>query len=294
MQHLFNTKFSGSDQIFSVHGCQPQRLWHQIKFGYCLRAGILSAAAIVLANCSFLPRVGTTAISCDIIDGKALVSLFKQSPEDMALYLENAFNTTVEQVSQSVTTTNSVVQESYYDWSTETGAYQLATFDLKPRYVFLTFVDEKPTLGRVIECMGAPTYYSLRYGSAGDSRPFVTGELLYTQKGAIVRIQVWNSEVEATGNQQNPVRAVDDSTPVDMLQWVAPNHDIETMDWLAALYNWQPDEVSRLAFRQQNLDYYRSFRPWPGAINQMELTYVAPHLPPALTDESPFPTTETP
>lgn len=282
------------EQVFNVNGPEPQRQRHQARCGFCLAANVVFAAVVALAGCSFSPRVGTTDVSCGIIAGQAFLGLFKQPPQDLALYLEDVFHTNVEEVSQPITTTSGVAQESYYNWSSEIGVYELSALNLTPRYVYLTFADEKPALGRVIECLGAPTHYSMRYGSAGDSRPFVIGELFYADKGVIVRFQVWNSEIQTTSSRQNPVRAVNHSTPVDRMQWVEPGHDIETMDWLAALYEWRPDETSRLAYTQQKYDYYRSFRLWPGAIDRMELTYVAPYLLPASTIQSPIQPTSAP
>lgn len=265
------------------------------RFGLTFAATVLFAAAAALVGCSSPPRVGATDISCDIIAGKAFWGLFKQPPENLVLYLEGAFTTTVEEASQPITTTNSVMQKSYYNWSSAEGIYQLSAFDLQPRFVYLTFGDKKsPALRRVIECLGAPSYYSMRYGSAGDAAPFVIGELFFTDKGVIVNVQVENAEINGAGSQQNPIRAVTDSTPVDTMQWVEPNHDVETIDWLATLDEWLPDETSRQAFTQQRLDYYRTFHPWPGGINRMELTYVEPYLLPALTVESPLQPTGTP
>ncbi len=262
---------------------------------FLLTAIVLFTAILALAGCSTSPRRGSTEVNCDIIDGKAFAGLFEQPTKELALYLEEAFTTTIQEASEPITTTNRVMQKSYYDWSGEAGTYQLYAFDRQPRYVYLTFGDKKsPALGRVIECLGEPTHYSMRYGSAGDAPPFVIGEFFFTDRGVIVNVQVWNAEINGTGNQQNPIRAVRASTPVDRMQWVEPNNDVETMDWLATLYEWLPDETSRLEFAQQRLDYYRTIRPWPGALDRLELTDVAPHEFPASTVDSPVQPTTAP
>ncbi|MBK8050287.1 MAG: hypothetical protein IPK16_26195 [Anaerolineales bacterium] len=282
-------------RVPSAGSIEADNLQHQTWRGYGLLAILLLVTAVTLMGCSSSPKMTATDVSCDIISGKTFSGLFERWPENMAVYLDKAFATTVEEASQPITTTSGVVQESYYDWNSEIGAYQLSTFDRRPRYVHLTTGDEGPTLGRVIECLGAPTQYSMRYGSAGDSRPFIVGELFYTDKGVIVRIRVPNSEIEDTSNSKNVIRAVNNATPVrPRMQWVESGRDIETMNWRAALYEWQPDEMSGIAFTQQNLAYYSSFRPWPGALDKVELTYIAPHLLPASGVESPLQPTRVP
>lgn len=225
---------------------------------------------------------GAMNTACERITNASLANLFKQHANDAYEYLQHEYNTSVEQMSETATTPAHVpYTNTYYSWSDDFSDYQLVTYDSMPRVANVFFRVNPPALARVIECLGAPTHYSLRYGSAGDSRPFLIGELFYLDKGIIAKIGATAIAVDATNLLPSTTEftaALDPSTPVNSLRLVEANQNIETMDWLSLMSEWQPVVASMNAYIRENQLYYQSVYPWPGAIKRMKLTYIAPHL----------------
>jgi hypothetical protein len=225
---------------------------------------------------------GSLTTDCARITNTPLAGIFQQSSVDAKLYLQQEYDVAVTPESETlVSSTNLTYTNTYYQWSDDAVSYQLATTDSVPRYANVAFRQELPALKRTVQCLGSPAFYSLRYLTAADSRPFLIGELFYTEQGIIVYFGPVYANINAT---RSDAIALNSSMPVEAVRYVSPNHDVATMDWLALPTEWEPGEASHERYIQQNQGYFTSVLPWPGAIDKMELTYIAPHLIPPSAD----------
>lgn len=275
------------------------RPWGKLVIYPCVSATRLKTATLLplllllIASCKApAPPQGLTEIPCDFLAAEGLADLILETkaPSTWTDSIVDAFQVTPDPYTGVQVVDGQEHRLAAYAWKVGLTSFNMRTKNDALTSLRILFKDaaERPALGKVIECFGPPDYYTISYSGAPDAwRPTFTMDFYNTDRGIRLHIYVpaptLNSNSDLTLLNQ-PATA---TTPVTWIDWVPPG-DVREM-------NLQINDASRItttqgreAFWQRRAAYYEQMQPWPGSIEQLQVTWADPFWLPEDQPESPL------
>lgn len=270
-----------------------------------LRIAVLLSLLLSLAACSsFAQPEGIMDISCETLtaNGLADVMLETKTQPQLARLIAGAFDLTPSGYPYTAQADGSNEHSFFtYQWRVAQTGFDAILTDEVLTYVRMMFDNRsaQPALGRVIDCLGAPDYYSIAYSKFPHVlTPQFFMDFYYTDQGIYFHAEPEAPRLTTSDDLTLLAQPATATTPIWWIEWVAPG-DVRELDWQTSNpfgpYTDRYGEiVGKEEFWQMRSELYEDVQPWPGSIEQLQVTWIAPFLlplPPTPSPSSPAPAT---
>lgn len=261
------------------------------------RAAVLLTLLLSVAACNQSPPQGITDIPCETLTANGMKDMVLKAttPAELAHQIIETFDVTPNDEDWEQTADGDIQQFHYSRWDVAQTGYAALITDDTVTYLVIAFEDYsmQPALGKVIECLGSPDHYFIRYDQAPDAfKPYYVMNFYYTSQGIYLRSIITAPRLQSSDDLTLLDQPATATSPIGSITWVAPG-DVCELDWHATVpFGPYADPFGETVDKEEwwaaRAEMYEHVQPWPGSIEQLRVTWLPPYmLPPTPTPTSP-------